>query len=37
VPAVGLILERMPATLELATAAMLIAVLLGIPLGLWRD
>src|SRR2546427_6215994 len=35
VPAVGLILERMPATLELATAAMLIAVLLGIPLGLW--
>jgi peptide/nickel transport system permease protein len=35
VPAIGLILERMPATLELATAAMLIAVLLGIPLGLW--
>src|SRR2546427_3094086 len=35
VPAVGLIVERMPATLELATAAMLIAVLLGIPLGLW--
>jgi peptide/nickel transport system permease protein len=34
VPAIGLILERMPATLELATAAMLIA-LLGIPLGLW--
>src|SRR6266704_3006669 len=34
VPAIGLILERMPATLELATAAMLIAVLLGIPLGL---
>jgi len=32
VPAIGLILERMPATLELATAAMLIAVLLGIPL-----
>ena len=35
VPAIGLILERMPATLELATAAMLIAVLFGIPLGLW--
>jgi len=35
VPAIGLILERMPATIELATAAMLIAVLLGIPLGLW--
>jgi len=34
-PALGMILERMPATLELATAAMLIAVLLGIPLGLW--
>ena len=35
VPAIGLILERMPATIELATAAMLIAVVLGIPLGLW--
>ncbi|HEX9572340.1 MAG TPA: ABC transporter permease [Burkholderiales bacterium] len=35
VPAIGLILERIPATLELATAALLIAVLLGIPLGLW--
>jgi len=33
--ALGLILERMPATLELALAAMLIAVVLGIPLGLW--
>jgi peptide/nickel transport system permease protein len=33
--ALGLILERMPATLELAIAAMLIAILLGIPLGLW--
>jgi peptide/nickel transport system permease protein len=33
--ALGLILERMPATLELAMAAMLIAVVLGIPLGLW--
>jgi peptide/nickel transport system permease protein len=35
VPAVDLILERMPATLELAIAAMVIAVVLGIPLGLW--
>lgn len=34
VPAVQLILERMPATLELALAAMVIAVALGIPLGL---
>ena len=33
--ALGLILERMPATLELAAAAMLIASVLGIPLGLW--
>ena len=35
VPAIQLILERMPATLELATAAMLIGIVLGIPLGLW--
>jgi peptide/nickel transport system permease protein len=34
-PALQLILERMPATMELALAAMLIAILLGIPLGLW--
>ena len=34
-PALGLILQRMPATMELAIAAMLIAVVLGIPLGLW--
>ncbi|HEY1327494.1 MAG TPA: ABC transporter permease [Casimicrobiaceae bacterium] len=33
--ALRLILERMPATLELALAAMLIAIVLGIPLGLW--
>jgi peptide/nickel transport system permease protein len=33
--ALGLILERMPATMELAIAAMLMAVVLGIPLGLW--
>jgi peptide/nickel transport system permease protein len=35
VPALQLILERMPATLELAVTAMLIAVVIGIPLGLW--
>lgn len=34
-PALALILERMPATMELAIAAMLIAVTFGIPLGLW--
>ena len=33
--ALGLILERMPATMELAIAAMVIAVVLGLPLGLW--
>ncbi|MGZ8198487.1 MAG: ABC transporter permease [Burkholderiales bacterium] len=35
VPAIDLILERMPATVELAFAAMAIAVALGLPLGLW--
>lgn len=34
-PAIILILERLPATFELATCSMLIAVLLGIPLGIW--
>ncbi|MEO6270818.1 MAG: ABC transporter permease [Lautropia sp.] len=34
-PAVDLIVERMPATFELAIAAMLIAIVFGIPLGLW--
>lgn len=33
-PALALILERLPATLELAAAAMLLSVLPGIPLGL---
>ena len=33
-PAVQLIFERMPATVELALCAMVIAVVLGIPLGL---
>ncbi len=34
-PALQLVLERMPATLELAVFATLLALLLGIPLGLW--
>jgi len=34
-PALKLIFERMPATLELAVFAMLLAIVLGIPLGLW--
>ena len=34
IPAVRLIFERMPATLELAFVAMVMAVALGIPLGL---
>src|SRR3546814_20027938 len=33
-PAMRLILERMPATLELATVAMLLSVLIGLPLGI---
>src|SRR5688500_1370634 len=35
VPAVDLILQRMPATFELALSAMVIAIVLGLPLGLW--
>ncbi|MDX1432145.1 MAG: ABC transporter permease [Gammaproteobacteria bacterium] len=34
-PALKLILQRMPATLELAFAAMLIAIVIGIPLGMY--
>lgn len=34
IPAIQLILERLPATLELAAAATVIAIVLGIPLGL---
>jgi len=33
--ALKLILERMPATMELALTAMLMAIVIGIPLGLW--
>ncbi|WP_432726888.1 ABC transporter permease [Variovorax sp. W6] len=35
VPAITLVFERLPATLELACVAMLIAIALGVPLGLW--
>jgi peptide/nickel transport system permease protein len=35
VPAIDLILQRMPATVELALAAMVIAIVLGLPLGLY--
>ena len=34
-PALTLIIERMPATLELAVVAIVMSVALGIPLGLW--
>lgn len=34
-PALTLIFERMPATMELALFAILISILVGIPLGLW--
>jgi peptide/nickel transport system permease protein len=34
-PAMQLILERMPATLELALVAMVLAVVVGVPLGIW--
>ncbi|HET9653387.1 MAG TPA: ABC transporter permease [Usitatibacter sp.] len=35
IPAIQLILERLPATLELALAATVLGVLIGIPLGLY--
>lgn len=35
IPAIKLILERLPATLELAIAATVLGILLGIPLGLY--
>ncbi len=34
-PALQLIMERMPATLELAVAAMGLSIVIGIPLGMW--
>src|SRR5687767_9144626 len=35
VPALQLIVSKLPATLELAFSAILLAVLIGIPLGMW--
>jgi peptide/nickel transport system permease protein len=35
VPAIQLILQRLPATLELAVAAVLLSVVIGLPLGMW--
>ncbi|HJN04055.1 MAG TPA: ABC transporter permease [Alphaproteobacteria bacterium] len=35
VPAIQLIVQRMPATVELAACAMLMTVLIGVPLGMW--
>ena len=35
VPAIELIFERMPATLEIAILAMLMAIVIGLPLGLY--
>ncbi len=34
-PAIQLIFHRLPATLELAVMALLIAIVIGIPLGMW--
>lgn len=34
-PALTLIIERMPATMELAVFAIVLSIVLGIPLGLW--
>lgn len=34
-PALELILQRLPATLELAFAALLLAIVVGLPLGVW--
>ena len=34
-PALTLIAQRLPATMELAIMAMLVSILLGVPLGLW--
>jgi peptide/nickel transport system permease protein len=34
-PAIGLILERVPATLELAITAMVLSVLMGVPAGMY--
>jgi len=35
IPVLGLIFSRLPATFELATTAVLIAAIIGVPLGIW--
>ena len=35
IPALALIVERFPATLELATCALIIAIMVGLPLGIF--
>ena len=35
IPVSKLLMERLPATLELSVCAMLVATLLGVPLGVW--
>src|SRR5690606_40321662 len=34
-PSISIILDRLPATLELAFSALVLAIIIGIPLGLW--
>jgi len=34
-PSISIILDRLPATLELAFSALILAIIIGIPLGLW--
>ena len=34
-PVIGLIGQRLPATIELAIASLLIAIIIGVPLGVW--
>src|SRR5690606_38387404 len=34
-PSISIILNRLPATLELAFSALVLAIIIGIPLGLW--
>lgn len=34
-PALGLVLERLPATLTLAATSMVVAIMIAVPLGIW--
>ena len=34
-PALGVVLERLPATLSLAATSMLVAIMIAVPLGIW--